>query len=109
MEDSIRELGEFISAHSEWLIEGCYGDLVEAALPECTELRFLNPGIEACVGNCRKRPWEPDKYASPEEQKEGLDDLIGWIREYEIRDDEYGFSRHRAIFERFEGSKREYS
>lgn len=40
----------FYPGHNEqWVIEGCYGDLILAALPSRTELRFLNPGIEACV------------------------------------------------------------
>ncbi len=91
------------------MLEGCYGELVEAALPHCTELRFLNPGVAACVENCRKRPWEPDKFTSPEEQDKMLEDLISWVREYEEREDEYGLARHRAIYDNFEGTKREYS
>lgn len=52
-------LHEFIAAHVGLVIEGCYGELVEAALPHCSELRFLNPGIDVCVSNCCGRPWEP--------------------------------------------------
>ncbi|MDX1556834.1 MAG: shikimate kinase, partial [Xanthomonadales bacterium] len=87
----------------------CYGDLVEAALPHCTELRFLNPGMERCVEHCRRRPFEPEKFASPEEQQAMLDTLIRWVRKYETREDEYGLKRHRRIYAQFDGPKREYN
>ncbi len=109
LEQSLALLRAFISAHREWVIEGCYGDLVEAALPDCTELRFLNPGVETCVAHCLRRPWEPTKFSSAQEQGEMLATLLAWVREYETRDDEYGLKRHRQIFERFSGPKREYT
>ena len=106
---SVAMLEAYFAAHDAWVIEGCYGDLVEAALPYCTELRFLNPGVEGCIANCRARPWEPAKYASPEEQDRRLDFLLDWVRQYDTRDDEYGLARHRAIFDGFNGPKREYN
>ncbi|MBO9997579.1 MAG: shikimate kinase [Cyanobacteria bacterium SID2] len=106
--ESLQALYQFIDANDRWIIEGCYGDLVEAALPYCTELRFLNPGVEVCVEHCKRRPWEPDKFPSPEAQQAMLDRLIQWVREYETREDEYGLKRHRDIFENFTGRKREY-
>lgn len=106
--ESVAALRAFIETHPNWVMEGCYGDLIEAALPNCTELRFLNPGVEACQRNCRSRPWEPHKYASMEEQNKFLEFLLTWVRDYETRDDEFSLARHRAIFERFGGTKREY-
>ena len=88
--------------------DGCYGDLVEAALPHCTELRFLNPGVETCVAHCLDRPWEPSKFPSAEEQNAMLQTLVAWVREYETRNDEYGLKRHRFIYDHFGGIKREY-
>ena len=61
------------------------------------------------MAHCRARPWEPEKYASPEEQDERLAFLLDWVRSYETRDDEYGLARHRAVFESFDGPKREYT
>jgi CubicO group peptidase (beta-lactamase class C family) len=107
--DSLAALHRFIAAHSEWVIEGCYGDLVEAAVAHCTELRFLNPGAEVCVANARRRPWEPDYCESPEEQQRFLVPLIKFIHEYETVAGEYGLARHRAIFAAFRGPKREYT
>lgn len=88
-----------------WVIEGCYADLLEVALPFCTEVRFLNPGAEVCMANCRARPWEPEKYASKEGQEANLPLLLEWVREYERRSDEYSLSRHRELFDRFTGTK----
>mgnify|MGYP001178649844 CR=1 FL=1 len=45
---------------------------------------------------------------TPEEQDKMLEDLISWVREYETREDEYGLAHHRAIYDHFQGTKREY-
>lgn len=108
LRESLDELEAFIAANPGWVIEGCYGDLIETALPHCSELRFLNPGVETCVANCRNRPWEPSYCESPEEQQRLLGPLIEFVREYETRQDEYSLARHRAIFEGFAGPKREF-
>ncbi len=108
LSDSLAELRAFVAEHLEWAIEGCYGDLIEAVLPQCSELRFLNPGIEVCVAHCRQRPWEPSYCASPEEQQRLLEPLIAFVREYETRTDEYSLTRHRALFDGFSGPKWEY-
>ena len=105
---SIALVEAFVATNSQWVIEGCYGDIVAATTRHCSELRFLNPGIEACVRNCRKRPWEPTKFPTREEQDAMLDALVDWVRQYETRDDEYGLTRHRAVFDGFAGVKLEY-
>ena len=107
--DSLALLYRFLAVKDQWVIEGCYGDLIEAALPHCTELRFLNPGIETCVAHCNRRPWEPSKFSSTEQQNVMLDHLIQWVKAYETRNDEYGLKRHRHIFDNFSGTKREYT
>lgn len=109
LEESACAIRDFVHAQAAWVLEGCYGDLLEVALPCCTELRFLNPGMEACVANCRARAWEPEKYPSPEEQDQMLAFLLDWVRAYETRSDEYSLLRHRAIFDSFHGPKREFT
>ena len=109
LEVSLRMLHAFIQSNEQWIVEGCYSDLIQAALPYCTELRFLNPGIEVCVAHCHRRPWEPEKYPSKEAQDEKLDFLLDWVREYESRADEYSLARHRELFEGFRGPKVELS
>ena len=106
-EESAAEVLCFLRAHDAWVVEGCYGDLLELVLPSATEVRFLNPGIEVCVAHCRARPWEPDKYASKGEQDERLGFLLEWVRAYESRPDEYSLARHRQLYESFRGKKQE--
>jgi adenylate kinase family enzyme len=108
MDESLQVLGQFLTSNDRWVIEGCYGDLVEAALSHCTELRFLNPGVETCVAHCKRRPWEPSKFSTTDEQDKMLGTLLAWVRDYETRNDEYGLKRHRRIYEQFTGPKREY-
>lgn len=107
--DSVAEMEAFVAANPGWVMEGSYADLAAAALPHCTELRFLNPGVEACVAHCRARPWEREKYASREEQDAMLEFLVAWVRQYPTRDDEYSLHAHRAVFDAFAGPKREYA
>lgn len=107
-EESAADALAFAAAHEAWIVEGCYADLLERLLPHCSELRFLNPGVETCIAHCRARPWEPHKYASKQEQDERLEFLLQWVREYETRDDEYSLARHRALYAGFAGPKREY-
>jgi adenylate kinase family enzyme len=107
--ESESELVAFFNTNERWVIEGSYASLAEAVLPECEEFRFLNPGVDACVANCKQRPWEPEKYASMQEQNERLAFLLEWVRQYEARDDEYGLKAHRQLFESFAGNKQEYT
>jgi adenylate kinase family enzyme len=109
LNDSIAEVRRFIAAHESWIIEGCYADIIESILEECEELILLNPGVDACIAHCRARPWEPEKFSSSREQDENLENLIAWVTCYENRQDEYGLPRHRAIFDGFAGSKREFN
>ena len=78
-------------------------------MPFCTELRFLNPGIDACIANCRKRQtaWEQD--GRPDDNRGSIEELLEWVRQYDELDDEFSLTRHRAIFDQFSGSKAEYN
>jgi adenylate kinase family enzyme len=94
-------------AQPRWIIEGCYGDLVAAALRHQPELWFLNPGEEVCLAHCRARPWEPHKYASRAEQDSKLPFLLAWVSDYYRRDGAMSLAGHRAVFDAFTGVKRE--
>lgn len=100
-------LKEFISTNAHWVIEGCYGELVQMAAPYCSELIFLNPGAEICLANNLRRPWEPHKYASKAEQDAMLENLQKWVASYYERDDAWSYKAHRAIFDAFAGAKSE--
>jgi len=101
-------LRNFIDSHAAWVIEGCYGELVRAASAHCALLVFLNPGIDACLANNLKRPWEPHKYVSLELQNSMLAQLQKWVAEYYQRTDAYSYRVHREIFDAFTGPKVEH-
>jgi adenylate kinase family enzyme len=108
--DSIAaSLHRFLADHDIWVIEGCYGDLIEAASSRCTELVFLNPGLAACLANNRRRPWEPHKYASIEQQDAMLEVLQGWVSDYYTRTGPASYEAHRRIFDSHTGTKVEYA
>ncbi len=108
-DESLNEMIEFIELNQHWVIEGCYGALVKEAAYYCTDLLFLNPGLETCLKNIRTRPWEPQKYDSEEAQNRYLDILQDWAKEYETREDEFSLKYHHEIFDNFKGQKMKYS
>lgn len=100
-------LEAFVRTHASWVIEGCYGRWMEHLLPRCTEIIFLNPGLEVCLENCERRSWEPNKFKSKEEQDRWLPALLDWVRGYYTRMDDLSLAAHRRIFDSFTGAKRE--
>ena len=95
----------FCGTHENWVVEGCYADLVRATLTFRPRLIFLDPGLEQCLANCRARPWEPHKYASKEEQDARLDFLLAWVAEYYTRTGDMSHARHQALFEAYTGPR----
>ncbi|WP_418318889.1 hypothetical protein [Piscinibacter sakaiensis] len=104
-ESVMRDLHEFCAEHPEWVIEGCYGRLIEAVLDYQPHLLFLHPGRETCLANCRARPWERHKYRSKAEQDTQLDTLLAWVSSYYDRDDHMSLQGHQAIFDGYQGPK----
>jgi hypothetical protein len=94
----LASLNEFISTHPAWVIEGGYGELVQAASTHCTQLAFLNPGLETCQANDLLRHWEPHKYATKEEQDSMLANLQLWVAGYYNREDSWSYKIHRQIW-----------
>jgi adenylate kinase family enzyme len=107
--DSRNQIEPFLAKNENWVIEGCYSDLVALVIPFSTEVLFLNPGVETCITNCRNRPWEPHKYDSPEAQNTNLEMLIAWIEQYPQREDEFSLQAHQRLFDAYAGKKREYT
>ncbi len=100
------ELAQFCRESDDWVIDGCYGDLVQAVLPNGPLLIFLEPGRDVCVANCRARPWEPHKYRTQHEQDDHLEDLLGWVRSYYDLAGSMSLMGHRALFAAYAGPKR---
>lgn len=105
--EAVQAVRAFCAARPAWVIEGCYGDLVEAVLDGEVELIFLNLPVETCVAHCRARPWEPHKWKSKEAQDERLACLLDWVRAYPERDNTLSLRAHRRIFDSYRGPKRE--
>lgn len=75
------DVSSFCTAHARWVVEGCYSNLIEAALRFQSFPIFLNPGLENCIAHCRSRPWEPHKYPSKQAQDANLEFLLSWVVE----------------------------
>jgi len=107
--ESRRDIDAFIGANAQWIVEGCYSDLLEIAISKSSEIIYLNIPIETCVANATNRPWEPHKYLSKEAQDTNLPMLIDWITQYAERDDTFSKSSHMALYENYEGKKTMYT
>jgi adenylate kinase family enzyme len=99
------DVATFCTGHPRWVLEGCYGNLIEAAFQFQPLLVFLNPGVESCTANCLNRPWEPHKYQSKQEQDSNLQFLLSWVAEYYTRDGPMSLQSHRAVFDKYSGQK----
>jgi len=108
LDESASEIDLFLEENKNWIIEGCYSDLLSLMLKKASEVIFLNPGVEACINNCKNRPWEPHKYRSKEEQDRNLNMLLDWVRQYPKKNDECSLAAHQKLFLDFGGKKLEY-
>lgn len=106
---TFEKLDSFLGSNSQWVIEGCYGSLIKYLADKCTEMIFLNPGVESSLINNANREWEPHKYDSLEIQNEQFEMLQAWVKEYTNRDDEFSYHFHRKIFDEFDGDKSKFT
>lgn len=107
LDESIGTIDDFLLNNPDWVIEGCYADLLAHVSKKANEIIFLNPGAEVCIKSCENRPWEPHKYASKEEQDKNLEMLIEWVKQYDKREDVFSLKSHRQLFNSFTGHKKE--
>ena len=99
------DVRSFCLAQESWVVEGCYATLIGNTLERSPILLFIEPGVEACVANCRSRPWEPHKYASKQVQDQHLEFLLAWVREYYSRAGDLSLAAHQALFDEYPGTK----
>lgn len=102
---AVRDVQSFCKASPSWIAEGCYAGLVRATFTYSPILLFLEPGVEACIANCRSRPWEPHKYESKQVQDQHLESLLAWVREYYSRAGELSLAAHQVLFDDYHGPK----
>jgi adenylate kinase family enzyme len=100
--ESKSKINLFLKENDNWVIEGCYTDLIELVIPNSTEAIFMNLPIEMCIKNARNRPWEPHKYKSKAVQDENLEMLLKWIKDYVNRTDTFSESSHKNLFEKYQ-------
>lgn len=105
IETSQLEISAFVDKHDQWVIEGCYADLITLILPFAEQLIFLDLPVEECIVHAQSRPWEPHKYASKEAQDANLEMLLNWIKDYPSRSDSCSRDAHLAVFNAFSGEK----
>ena len=89
LEQSFATIDVFVTSNPNWVLEGCYADLLGKVSDVATQMLFLNPGVETCIENYRNRPWEPHKYESRQAQDKNLEMLIEWVSQYPHRTDEF--------------------
>jgi len=87
--DVQRDLKEWVGQRERWVVEGI-------------------AGLDVCLRNNASRPWEPEKYESPELQQSMYETLIDWVKGYYNRDDAWSYAYHRSMFDGFDGTKFEY-
>ncbi len=109
LEQSGEQIRKFIDASADWVIEGCYCDLLELVRDDADEIVFMNLDVSLCIENAKRRPWEPHKYESKEAQDRNLGMLIEWIREYSSREGVCSYKSHLDFYERFDGKKTMYT
>ena len=108
LDESNKEMLNFIESNDDWVIEGGYADLLERALIFSTEIIFMNLPAQACILNAKNRPWEPHKYESKAAQDANLEMPINWISQYYEREDTFSERSHRALYEAYQGKKTMY-
>lgn len=109
LQDSADQISQFTERNKNWVIEGCYSDLLSLIIKQATEVIFLNLSVETCIDNCINRPWEPHKYQSAEQQNQNLEMLLDWVKQYQIRNDEFSLQSHQKLFNEFNGNKKQYT
>jgi len=107
LDEAYLEIQTFISQNEEWVVEGCYADLLELVQRFANEAIFMNLPVHLCQEKARNRPWEPHKYESKEAQDGNLPMLLDWISEYTKRKDALSYNAHSALFNGFQGKKKE--
>ncbi|QDP00075.1 AAA family ATPase [Thalassotalea sp. PS06] len=105
LKQSFAKIDEFINDNSNWVIEGCYSDLIEYVMVYADKAIFMNLSIEDCIENAKQRQWEPNKYPSKQAQDDNLPMLLDWIKAYESRTDTFSLSSHLAMYDAFPREK----
>ncbi|WP_192022536.1 AAA family ATPase [Shewanella sp. WPAGA9] len=105
LEQSKLHIQSFLDKNTNWVIEGCYADLLALVAPFAEEAIFLNLPVSECVDNAKRRPWEPHKYPDKQAQDANLPMLIDWIGQYTTREDTFSLSAHERLYRDVKATK----
>jgi len=103
--ESKKSIDNFIKINRNWVVEGCYADLLQLCIDKADKVIFLNLPVAECIINAQHRPWEPHKYETAEAQNTNLTMLIDWISQYPIRADTFSQKAHLSLYDAFHGEK----
>lgn len=103
--DAKADVERFCAGHQDWIVEGCYAELIAVSLRHSPLLIFLDPGSDQCLANCRERPWESHKFRAKAEQDRMLPLLLNWVREYYTRDGPMSLLAHESLYQAYIGPK----
>ncbi len=98
-EEDAKERVAALAARPNWIIEGVYGWLAEAAFPRATALIWLDMSPQVCRDSLALRgPW---RGATAEQHA----DFLGWADGYWQRTTSTSYAGHQALFAQFPNVK----
>ncbi len=108
VDEATADIITFCTRHADWVVEGCYTELIRTTFEFTPTLIFLDPGVEVCLSHCKNRPWEPHKYASKAAQDQNLHFLLEWVKAYYTREGDLSFTAHSQLYNEYTGPKQRH-
>ena len=103
---ALRDVQCFCVANVSWVVEGCYADLIRAALEFSAVLLFLDP---AGTAPPTAAPAPGRTSSSRAAQDERVAYLLDWVRAYYTRAGELSHAGHVATYEDYRGPKHRFT
>jgi adenylate kinase family enzyme len=92
-----------------WIVEGVFGELVQAFLPNADLLIWLNLDWATCRQSLLQRGSESSKQLDRQAAETNFTKLIEWAAAYWQRDDARSYQGHQALFTQFGGDKHSFT
>ena len=98
-----------LATGQRWIVEGVFGELAQAFLPNADLLLWLNLDWESCRQGLLHRGSESSKQRDPQSAEENFNKLLQWASAYWQRDDARSFQGHQELFAQFGGDKHSFT
>ncbi len=92
--------------HSQWIVEGVFGELALRFLDKAECLIWLDMDWRYCLSNLLQRGSESSKQLDQEEAEENFRKLLAWASKYWDRDNLRSYKGHKELFDSFKEHKR---